>query len=279
MKRITLPVALSIGALVASGAGVAGSELAQAAPLPSITVAVHSKTSISVSGTLQSGGVNVLGTSTVKESNVILFLLKPGVSVGEVEAFLSTHKVNDPNVVSKFGTIVFDTEAGPGHNSEAQTYLQPGQYLALGGTGEGTPSARTSFTVSASPAPVALPAPQATERSIDFGFRGPTTLHDRELVRFENEGYVVHMDFAAPVKNVASARKLIQALLAGNDKAFGKLVTGEPAAFAGPLSTGGFQQETITAKPGVYVQLCFMETQDGRDHTLLGMERMIKIVK
>jgi hypothetical protein len=39
------------------------------------------------------------------------------------------------------------------------------------------------------------------------------------------------------------------------------------------------QQEVITAKPGVYVIACFMDTQDGREHTQLGMERMIKVVK
>ncbi len=39
------------------------------------------------------------------------------------------------------------------------------------------------------------------------------------------------------------------------------------------------QEETITAKPGIYVQVCFMQTQDGRDHTRLGMERIIKITK
>jgi hypothetical protein len=27
------------------------------------------------------------------------------------------------------------------------------------------------------------------------------------------------------------------------------------------------------------VQACFMDTQDGRSHTLLGMERIIQIVK
>jgi len=45
------------------------------------------------------------------------------------------------------------------------------------------------------------------------------------------------------------------------------------------VSHEAFQQETITAKPGWYVQACFMETQDGRDHTRLGMERIIKITK
>jgi hypothetical protein len=39
------------------------------------------------------------------------------------------------------------------------------------------------------------------------------------------------------------------------------------------------QQGTITAKPGIYVQVCFMPTQDGRSHTMLGMERIIRIAK
>jgi hypothetical protein len=42
---------------------------------------------------------------------------------------------------------------------------------------------------------------------------------------------------------------------------------------------GAFQQETITAKPGIYVEVCFMDTQDRRQHTQLGMERIIHIVK
>jgi hypothetical protein len=50
-------------------------------------------------------------------------------------------------------------------------------------------------------------------------------------------------------------------------------------SFTGPLSSGALQQETITAKPGIYVEVCFMETQDGRAHTQLGMERIIKITK
>jgi hypothetical protein len=41
--------------------------------------------------------------------------------------------------------------------------------------------------------------------------------------------------------------------------------------FAGPLSHEAFQQETITAKPGVYVEVCFMDTQDGCSHSQLGM--------
>jgi hypothetical protein len=49
--------------------------------------------------------------------------------------------------------------------------------------------------------------------------------------------------------------------------------------FMGPMSPGGLQQFTLRAKPSVYVLACLMNTQDGREHTQLGMERTIRIAK
>jgi len=253
---------------------------ASASALPTLTLTI-TKSSITVEGATGSGGVNVVTTATgVKEATAILFLLRPGVSVAEVENFIKAKgAAKDPNNTSKYGSIVVDAEAAPGKSSEFQTYLQPGQYFALvPGEGKG-PKAFTTFTVTAAASPASLPTPQATIRSIEFGFRGPSTLHDGELVRFENEGFLVHMDIALPVKSQSAAKKLVKDLLAGNEKASEKLVAGEPVSFADPLSHEAFQQETITAKPGWYVEACFMETQDGRDHTRLGMERIIKITK
>jgi hypothetical protein len=273
------------GVLIASLLTVAGlisAAGAEAAPLPTISVAL-SPSSISVGGTPQSGAVNVVSTATGgKESSTSLLLLKPGVSVAEVYALLDAGEVGkEPNLASKYLSIVFDgTITQAGKSTEAQTVLQPGQYVAIDAEGEQSSKwPRTSFTVTAATAPATMPAAQATERSIDFAFRGPSTLHDGELVRFENEGYVVHMDLAFPASSKTAAQKIVKDLLKGDQKGIEKLVTGEPFSFAGPLSTGGFQQETITVKPGWYVQACFMDTQDGRDHTRLGMERIIKIVK
>ncbi len=250
-----------------------------ASTLPTLSLAL-TKTSITVSGTTQSGGVNVVSTATgLKEAAAILFLLKPGVTVAEVEAAMKVSALKDLNKTAKYGSIVFDAEATPGQTSEVQTNLAPGQYLALGGSGEGEPKVKTAFTVKPAAAPVALPTPQATVRSIEFAFTGPSTLRDGEIVRFENEGFLVHMDFAFPVKNRAGATKVVRALLSGHEKGLEKLVVGPPVGFAGPLSHEAFVQETITAKPGWYVQVCFMQTQDGRDHARLGMERIIKIVK
>src|SRR5208283_5787375 len=239
------------------------------------------KTSITVGGATQSGAVNVVSSGTgVKEGLAILFELKPGVTLAEFEAVLMSGAGKDPNRASKVGSIVFDAEVSGSGKSEAQMELQPGNYIALGGEGEGGPKDHSPiFTVTAAPSPAALPKPEATVRTIEFGFRGPTTLHDGEVVRFENEGFLVHMDIAFPVKSKSAAKQVVKDLLTGHEKGLEKLAAGAPFGFAGPISHEAFMQETITAKPGWYVQACFMETQDGRDHTRLGMERMFKIVK
>ncbi len=277
-RVVAAATAGSLCACLALAGGLLAAGPAQASSLPTITLNV-TKTSITVSGATQSGAVNVVTTASgVKEGLAILFLLKPGATVAEVETVLKNGGGKDPNKASKYGTIVFDGEATTGKTNEAQTYLQPGSYVALGGAGEGGPKVKQPFTVTASPSPAALPAPQATVRSIEFGFRGPSTWHDGELVRFENEGFLVHMDIVFPVKGQKAAKQAVKDLLAGKEKALEKLITGEPFG-VGPLSHEAFQQMTITAKPGWYVQACFMETQDGRDHTRLGMERIVRIVK
>jgi hypothetical protein len=268
-------LATTIGA-VCLGAPAAGAT----SSLPTVTVAV-TPSSGTVGGALQSGGVNVVTSDTgVKEADVILFRLGTGVTLAEAEAFAKSKGAKgDPNTSSKYGSIVYDVEADPGAATEAQTDLAAGEYLLLVGEGEKPVELRSHFTVTASASPVALPKAEATERSIEFAFRGPTQLHDGELVAFENEGFLVHMDIAFPVKNMKNAKRVVKDLLAGKEKALQKLIAGAPVAFAGPLSHEAMQQETITAKPGIYVQACFMETQDGRDHTLLGMERIIRITK
>ncbi len=277
-RRALAVVAISsITTLLALAGGLLAAGSAQATTLPTLNLAL-TKTSITVTGPTQSGAVNIVATATgVKEGSAILFLLKPGTTVAEVEAGIKSSG-KDPNNTEKYGTIVFDEEATAGKTNEAQTYLQPGSYVALGGEGEGAPKVKQLFTVTASASPVALPTPEATVRSIEFGFRGPSTWHDGEIVRFENEGFLVHMDLVAPVKSHKAAKQVVRDLLAGKEKGVEKLIVGEPFG-AGPLSHEAFQQMTITAKPGWYVQVCFMETQDGRVHTRLGMERIVRIVK
>jgi hypothetical protein len=272
VRRALLTCAVALCSLVFAAT-------ANAATPPTISIAMTSS-SATVGGALESGGVNVKVTDTgVKEAEVILVALKPGVSVAEAEAFSKSKKVEDPNNVSEVGSIVLDTEANPGSPNEVQTELKPGQYVLLTGAGETEPTLKTHFTVVASKAPVALPAPGATMRTIEFNFRGPSVLHEGELVRFEDEGFLVHMQIALPVRNMRSARKAVKVLREGKERQIRRLFVGPPVAFQGPVSHGAFQQQTITARPGVYVLVCFMETQDKRDHARLGMERIIRIAK
>ncbi len=276
--RTLRPIVALAGACVALALGTSA---AQAATLPTVNATVGA-TSITVSGALQAGAVNVISTATSgKEPSVVLFQLKAGVSLSEFYAFLESNKLTrDPNAADKYGTIAFDAEAGKGKPTEAQAVLAAGQYVALNAEGEKSSKwPRSSFAVAASTAPAALPSAEATEKTIEFNFRGPTTLRVGELVRFENEGYLVHMDLAFAVKSKKAAKLAVKDLASGHEKGLEKLAAGPPVSFAGPVSSGAFQQEVVTAKPGWYVQVCFMPTQDGRPHTLIGMERIIKIVK
>lgn len=267
-------LAMALSATVATQAG-------HATPaLPSLTLSASSS-AITITGTPTSGAVNVIAMSTgkLKEPSIVLVRLLPGATEAEAIAALENPKL-DPNAVGKFGSIVFDAEATSGKGQETQTDLQPGNYLAVLAAGEnGTTKVHQAFTVAASPSPAALPAAQAQEKTIDFGFKGPSTLKVGELVGWEDGGYLVHMNLAFPVKSKAAAAKVIAGLKSGHEKGFEKLVAGPPVSFQAPVSPGAYQQSVITARPGIYVQVCFMSTQDGRPHTRLGMERIIRITK
>ncbi len=274
-------LAVAATALAAVAVPLAVPAAGGAAPLPTLTLTLGSGT-VAVSGSTVSGAVNVATTTAknLKEPSPLLFALKPGVTPAEFEGFMKSKAFSDPNNADKYGTIVFDGEGRPGATTEAQTVLAPGTYMALNPEGEHPSNPpHTTFTVTASPAPASLAAPQAVERTIEFGFKGPSTLKVGQLVRFENEGFLVHMNIAFPVRSHKAALTLAHDMLLGKERAAFKLVSGNPVTFFGPLSTGAFQQETITAAPGWYVQVCFMDTQDGRQHNRLGMERVIHITK
>jgi hypothetical protein len=278
LRRVLVGAAVAVGSLLAIGAAPAASG---AATVPTLDVSV-SKTAITASGSTVSGAVNIVTTAakSLKEPSVVLFLLKPGATVAEFEAFAKSKQFSDPNNADKLGSIVFDAEGVPGGTSEAQTVLAPGTYILLNAEGEHPSNpAHSVLTVTAAPAPAALPAAQAVEKTIEFGFRGPTTLKVGEVVRFENEGFLVHMNVVFPVKSKRAAVQAVRFMKEGKEKKVFKLVSGRPFSFYGPLGSGASQQETITQKPGWYVQACFMDTQDGRVHTSLGMERAFHIVK
>jgi hypothetical protein len=269
---ITAAVVLAL-AVPAGGAFAAGRPQRQAAALPVITVTMNGK-SISVSGSLVSGGVKVVSKVTGEASGNPTFVrLDPGVTVAQLLKAGS----GDPNNIALVASVVFSPQASKG-TSSAEVSLKPGSYVALDlNTSESNP-ALTTFTVSPSSSPAALPKPRATLNAIEFGFRGAGTLHDGELVRFGNRGFLVHMMFAARASSRARADQVAALLKAGKDnKAEG--MTDASYLFFGLLTHDQSQQQIVSLRPGYWVIACFMDTQDGREHTRLGMERVIHIVR
>jgi hypothetical protein len=266
-----LLAACSAVALAAGGAGASA-----ASGLPTLTLTLTGKT-VTVGGQMVSGAVNVQTTETGRDGGPTLVHLNPGLDASvfpHVVQLVNQHH-GDLNYVDPYGQLVYDADA-PHGTTTAQTVLPAGNYIALDSNTNGTPP-HAAFTVAASPAPAALPAPAATEATIEFDFTGPKTLHDGEVVRFVNDGFLVHMDVWARVANMADAKAAVKLLLA-NSHRNPKGVLGQ-GTFAGPMSTGGMVQLVVNEKPGIYVQVCFMATQDGTVHTALGMERIIKVVK
>jgi len=273
---------ISAAAALAMSAGIAGaaqarlnSGAAAKAPLPTITLTLTGK-KVTVAGTLRSGGVRIVSkVSKEAQAAPLLVRLDPGVTLQQF--FAAVPKITaDPNNIDGIGAIVFSPEADKG-TSSAQVNLAAGQYVAVDIAPSGPPPI-TTFVITKSDSPAALPKPGATIASIEFAFRGPARLHDGELVRFANDGFLVHMIVAARARNAAGAREIARLLKAGKDNQAQRLATNF-YAFDNLLSHGGYQQLVIRNRPGQWVLACFMDTQDHREHTRLGMERIIQIVK
>jgi hypothetical protein len=248
---------------------------AKSTALPKLTVKANGS-SLKVSGPEQSGAVDVHQiVSGESHANLILGRLDQGVTYAQV--FKALPKIaKDPNYVEVVGAILFSNGAPKG-TSDVQTSLPPGRYIALDTTGKKTPRA-AEFTITKSSSPAKLPKAAATTNAIEFGFTGSATFKHGTLVRGTNQGWLVHMATFVGAKNKAAGLKLVAALKAGKpNKQLRKYLNGSFFSLFGPTSHGTVQQMVLNAKPGYYVEACFMNTQDGREHTQLGMERLVQV--
>ncbi len=277
--RFRLTAALTVAALGVTTAGTlvaTGAGAASAPALPQVKVTMD-KQHLAVSGALVSGAVSVTATVSGENQGDFAFVhLNPGVSYARFQHF-AKHNFNDPNAVSEVGSIVLDYGA-PRGTSTVQTVLPAGKYAAVDVSSDQTleQGARAEFEVARAEHPAPLPAASETVRAIEFGFRGADTLHRGDLVRFENTGYLVHMIVAVHARNDADAQKLAEALRKGDDGAAQKLATGF-TSFLEPSSRGAVVQHPLTAAKGAWVIACFIDTQDGREHTQLGMVKLIHV--
>jgi hypothetical protein len=267
--------AVAVSALALMGGAASGATPAGALPTLNLTMTGNA---ISATSSVPSGAVNVvMNNSGEKESSPFLVRLNPGVTFAQAFGAVQAHH-GDANYLSGLASIVFDFDS-TAPTSSAQTQLTPGNYVAVDAV-KSNPAKwpHTQFTVTQSASPAMLPAPKAKVGAIEFAFTGPSTLHRGQLVRFSDNGFLSHMIIAIGVKNRQGAKGLTALLRAGKDNKAQKFATSF-VTFLGTSSPGAMQQEAVTAKPGMYVLACFMTTQDGREHTRLGMERTIRVVK
>ena len=277
-SRRSIAIGLAASAALALAAPAASALAAGRSPgaptaLPVITVTMNGK-SISVSGSLVSGAVKVVSkVSGEAAGNPTFVRLDPGVTVAQ----LLKAAAGDPNNIALIASIVFSPQANKG-TSWAEVSLKPGNYVAVDLNPSGATPPLTTFTISKSSSPARLPKPAASLNAIEFAFRGPSTLHDGELVRFGNRGFLVHMMVAARGASEAKARQIAALLKGGKDGKAEKLADGN-YGFFGILTHDQAEQQIVRLRPGYWVIACFMDTQDGREHAQLGMDRVIHIVK
>jgi hypothetical protein len=281
MKRFASLLAAA-GALAAISAFALAGGASGAPSLPTLNIALNGVNGISVSGNPATGADNVVTTFTgtlpkgAHGATVGIVRLNPGVTPQQAIAAVASHHGN-LDALTPFGALIVSAGA-PG---TLQTVLAPGgfTYYAVNISGNGPP-AIAPINVAQSASPAALPTAGATQRAIEFGFRGPKVLHKGTIVRAENSGFLVHMIDLIGVKNKASGRAAMTLLRRGaSRKAERPFLNGRFVTLLDPASPGALQQFVLNAKPGFYVEACFMQTQDGRDHTRLGMERLVQVKK
>jgi hypothetical protein len=280
MKRFA-SLAVAAGAVAAISAFALAGGAGAAGTLPTLTVTETGSTGISLSSAnLAEGATTVTATHSGKGMGAFgLVRLNPNEApAAAIAAGFGAVQAAHGNLdaLTATGDVLFASANAPG---TIQVNLTPGDYVALNISGNGQPAV-AQFHVHPTGSPAALPAAAATEASIEFGFKGPSVLHTGTIVRAENKGFLVHMIDLIGAKNKAAAKKLVVALRQGEGrKKVRPFLNNQFISLLNPASPGAMQQEVLQAKPGYYVEACFMNTQDGREHTQLGMERLVRVKK
>lgn len=100
------------------------------------------------------------------------------------------------------------------------------------------------------------------------------------LGRFRDAGYLIHIGTYAEVSSAGQAASVEKLLIAGHAEQAQAHLPGPTGRFFGPLWHVGLRQEAIITQPrGNYVLACVMPTQDGRDHSELGLMRTLRVVR
>jgi hypothetical protein len=249
-----------------------------ATPPGNLFITLTGTTGISVSGSTTSGAVNVI--SSGRGSYALIRLspsVPPATAIAQGFAAIGAAHGNLDALTATGSSLLVAQNAGP----TIETALTPGAWLAINTSSRSGPPAFTQFTVTPSASPAPLPPVVGTIRAIDFGFRGPSVLHDGTFIRIVNNGFLVHMNDLIGVRSKAAGQAVIKLLRQGvsnpRSRKLRPFLNGRFISLMNPASPGALQQRLVNFRRGWYVEACFMNTQDGREHTQLGMLRLVRV--
>jgi len=270
--------AAMLGAIVAVGVGAAIAVAQQ--PVPTVAVSAGpAAVAVQAAGSLAAGPTRFdITRQGDKDVGVYVALLNQGVSLPELQAAIVRDGRNGESALGLVW-IQASVSLSASEPRHAVTFnLRPGlTYVVLAeeDTERGTPQRSfTTFTTSGQANGATAPAPAATVRMQGLRFRGSSTLPRQGVVRVENRDGVPHFAIAFPLRKGVTARRFGRVLRSNNERAFGRVLAGQPYGLQNIISGGNIanDQEVRFPKAGRYGLVCFFN-----EHHVLGMYRVVTV--
>ena len=259
-------VKLACGAILLVGllAAVAAAQ----GPVPTVAVSVGKGTVTAPAGPIPAGPTRLEFTRTGSgDVEAYLATLRPGVTLDDLRPVAPTE--------AALGLVYLEASASLSSATPKWALtvdLRPNvSYVLISQVGE--TFAFTPLATTGTPNGAAAPAPDATIRMVDFGFRGSATLPRKGVLRVANQGAAYHFTAAFPVRPNASAKKVGRALRSGSERAIGRIAAGPPVNVQGLISPTTTNDNEVTfQRAGRYALVCFFG-----EHNRLGMYRIVRV--
>jgi hypothetical protein len=262
-------LACAVVMLVGVSTAVALAQVSGSAPTVAVTA---SATAIALQpgGPVAPGPTRFAFTRAGKgDVDVSVATLRAGVTVDELRQTLSRSPEAALGLVFiEAGFSLSDTAP----SGAVTVTLRPNvTYVAV--STQGSKFGLATFTTTDTANGAQAPAPDATIRMVDYGFRGSATLPRRGVIRVQNRGAAYHFALAFPLRSGVSSKRAGAALRAGSEKAIRRIVAGEPVTVQDLISPGSSNDNEVRfRRAGRYAFVCFFG-----EHNRLGMYRVFSV--